>query len=121
MCLIQLLNLLTLPSILSGKWMVKDYLYQFVGKEDAVDYGGAFEQFGKMDDLLVKQPLTTDVLMLLHDLTQFENLMPRFSATVPPCWNEIQQEQQQRRHPQHLQQQGEAMQHTRTWRLQQDR
>lgn len=101
--------------------MVKDYLYQFVGKEDAVDYGGAFEQFGKMDDLLVKQPLTTDVLMLLHDLTQFENLMPRFSATVPPCWNEIQQEQQQRRHPQHLQQQGEAMQHTRTWRLQQDR
>ena len=59
--------------------------------------------------------------MILHDLIQFENLMPRFSATVPPCWNEIQQEQQQRRHPQHLQQQGEAMQHTRTWRLQQDR
>lgn len=72
------------------------------------------------DDLLVKQPLSTENLMLLHDLTQFENLMPRFSATVPPCWSEIQQEQQLRRHPQHLQQQGEAMQHTRTWRLQQD-
>ncbi|CAH1791767.1 unnamed protein product [Owenia fusiformis] len=72
------------------------------------------------DDLLVNQPLTAEVLHTLHNLTQFENLMPRFSATVPPCWTEIQQEQQQRRHPQHLQQQGEATQHTRTWRLQPD-
>jgi baculoviral IAP repeat-containing protein 6 len=60
-------------------------------------------------------------LMILHNLIQFENLMPRFTATVPPCWSEIQQEQQQRRHPQHLQHQGEATQHTRTWKLQPDR
>ncbi|XP_064622207.1 baculoviral IAP repeat-containing protein 6-like isoform X2 [Lineus longissimus] len=71
-------------------------------------------------ELLVKQPLTVEVLSSLHELIQFENLLPKFSATVPQCWAEIQQEQQQRRHPQHLQQQGEATQHTRTWRLQRD-
>uniref|UniRef100_T1IPT5 Dual E2 ubiquitin-conjugating enzyme/E3 ubiquitin-protein ligase BIRC6 n=1 Tax=Strigamia maritima TaxID=126957 RepID=T1IPT5_STRMM len=71
-------------------------------------------------DLLINQPLTDDSLKLLYELVQFENLTPRFSATMPSCWAEIQQEQKQRRHPQHLQQQGEAMQHTRSWRLQQD-
>ena len=64
--------------------------------------------------------LVPETLTALHSLTQFENLMPRFTATVPPCWSEIQQEQQQRRHPQHLQQQGEATQHTRTWKLTQN-
>lgn len=72
-------------------------------------------------DVLAKKPLTVDNLILLHNLIQFENLMPRFTATVPSCWTEIQQEQQQRRHPQHLQHQGEATQHTRTWKLQPDR
>ncbi|XP_013417535.1 baculoviral IAP repeat-containing protein 6 [Lingula anatina] len=76
---------------------------------------------GSGNDLLVKHPLTTEVLMTLHELTQFENLIPRFTATVPPCWQEIQQEQQHRRHPQHLQQQGEALQHTRSWRLQHEK
>ncbi|XP_053375851.1 baculoviral IAP repeat-containing protein 6-like isoform X2 [Mercenaria mercenaria] len=71
-------------------------------------------------DLLAKQPLTFESLSHVHNLIQFENLMPRFTATVPPCWTEIQQEQQQRRHPQHLQHQGEATQHTRTWKLQPD-
>ncbi|XP_022332916.2 dual E2 ubiquitin-conjugating enzyme/E3 ubiquitin-protein ligase BIRC6-like isoform X4 [Crassostrea virginica] len=71
-------------------------------------------------DLLAKKPLTVDNLILLHNLIQFENMMPRFTATVPSCWTEIQQEQQQRRHPQHLQHQGEATQHTRTWKLQPD-
>lgn len=71
-------------------------------------------------DYLTKQPLNPDNLAQLHSLTQFENLMPRFTAVVPPCWSEIQQEQQQRRHPQHLQQQGEATQHTRTWKLSPD-
>ncbi|XP_028983369.1 baculoviral IAP repeat-containing protein 6 isoform X2 [Betta splendens] len=73
-------------------------------------------------DLLVDQPLTTDSLMSLVELTRFETLTPRFSATVPPCWVEVQQEQQQRRHPQHLHQQhhGDAAQHTRTWKLQSD-
>ncbi|XP_024864880.1 baculoviral IAP repeat-containing protein 6 isoform X2 [Kryptolebias marmoratus] len=71
-------------------------------------------------DLLVDQPLTTESLMSLVELTRFETLTPRFSATVPPCWVEVQQEQQQRRHPQHLHQQhhGDAAQHTRTWKLQ---
>uniref|UniRef100_A0A3Q2XNE1 Baculoviral IAP repeat containing 6 n=1 Tax=Hippocampus comes TaxID=109280 RepID=A0A3Q2XNE1_HIPCM len=73
-------------------------------------------------ELLVDQPLTTESLMSLVELTRFETLTPRFSATVPPCWVEVQQEQQQRRHPQHLHQQhhGDAAQHTRTWKLQSD-
>jgi len=72
--------------------------------------------------LLIDQPLTTGVLSTLHTLTQFENLQPRFNAMVPPCWTEIQQEQQQRKHPQHLHQKhGDASLHTRTWRLQPDR
>ncbi len=74
-------------------------------------------------DLLVDQPLTVETLSSLVELTRFETLTPRFSATVPPCWVEVQQEQQQRRHPQHLHQQhhGDAAQHTRTWKLQSDR
>ncbi|XP_012868979.1 PREDICTED: baculoviral IAP repeat-containing protein 6, partial [Dipodomys ordii] len=73
-------------------------------------------------DLLVDQPFTLEILTSLVELTRFETLTPRFSATVPPCWVEVQQEQQQRRHPQHLHQQhhGDAAQHTRTWKLQTD-
>ncbi|XP_028323473.1 baculoviral IAP repeat-containing protein 6 isoform X3 [Gouania willdenowi] len=73
-------------------------------------------------DLLVEQLLTTECLRSLVEMTRFETLTPRFSATVPPCWVEVQQEQQQRRHPQHLHQQhhGDAAQHTRTWKLQND-
>lgn len=74
-------------------------------------------------DLLVDQPFSLETLTSLVELTRFETLTPRFSATVPPCWVEVQQEQQQRRHPQHLHQQhhGDAAQHTRTWKLQTDR
>ena len=72
------------------------------------------------EDMLANHELTTDTLQQMYELTQFEVLLPRFTANVPPCWSEIQQEQQQRRHPQHLQQQGEATQHTRTWKLQPD-
>ncbi|KAG2467020.1 BIRC6 protein, partial [Polypterus senegalus] len=73
-------------------------------------------------DLLVEQPFSAETLTSLVELTRFETLTPRFSATVPPCWVEVQQEQQQRRHPQHLHQQhqGDAAQHTRTWKLQAD-
>ncbi|XP_039574732.1 baculoviral IAP repeat-containing protein 6 isoform X5 [Passer montanus] len=73
-------------------------------------------------DLLVDQPFSLETLTSLVELTRFETLTPRFSATVPPCWVEVQQEQQQRRHPQHLHQQhhGDAAQHTRTWKLQSD-
>ncbi|XP_058880863.1 baculoviral IAP repeat-containing protein 6-like isoform X4 [Acipenser ruthenus] len=73
-------------------------------------------------DLLVDQMFCAESLTSLVELTRFETLTPRFSATVPPCWVEVQQEQQQRRHPQHLHQQhhGDAAQHTRTWKLQTD-
>ncbi|XP_041105893.1 baculoviral IAP repeat-containing protein 6-like isoform X2 [Polyodon spathula] len=73
-------------------------------------------------DLLVDQTFCAESLTSLVELTRFETLTPRFSATVPPCWVEVQQEQQQRRHPQHLHQQhhGDAAQHTRTWKLQTD-
>ncbi|XP_069464004.1 baculoviral IAP repeat-containing protein 6 isoform X2 [Ambystoma mexicanum] len=73
-------------------------------------------------DLLVDQALSIETLTSMVELTRFETLIPRFSATVPPCWVEVQQEQQQRRHPQHLHQQhhGDAAQHTRTWKLQTD-
>ncbi|XP_056669227.1 baculoviral IAP repeat-containing protein 6 isoform X17 [Monodelphis domestica] len=73
-------------------------------------------------DLLVDQPFSLETMTSLVELTRFETLTPRFSATVPPCWVEVQQEQQQRRHPQHLHQQhhGDAAQHTRTWKLQSD-
>lgn len=73
-------------------------------------------------DLLVDQQFSLETLTSMVELTRFETLIPRFSATVPPCWVEVQQEQQQRRHPQHLHQQhhGDAAQHTRTWKLQTD-
>nr|KAG5700865.1 hypothetical protein BaRGS_012272 [Batillaria attramentaria] len=71
-------------------------------------------------DYLANGPLVSREPAGTTQPAQFENLMPRFTATVPPCWSEIQQEQQQRRHPQHLQQQGEATQHTRTWKLTQN-
>uniref|UniRef100_A0A2C9JJC5 Dual E2 ubiquitin-conjugating enzyme/E3 ubiquitin-protein ligase BIRC6 n=1 Tax=Biomphalaria glabrata TaxID=6526 RepID=A0A2C9JJC5_BIOGL len=77
--------------------------------DDVVDHLGT--------ESLTSQPLTAESVTMLHSLIQFENLLPRFTAVVPPCWSEIQQEQQQRRHPQHLQQQGESTQHTRTWKL----
>ncbi|XP_077994932.1 dual E2 ubiquitin-conjugating enzyme/E3 ubiquitin-protein ligase BIRC6-like isoform X2 [Glandiceps talaboti] len=74
------------------------------------------------NDLLIKQPLSPENLSRLVELTKFETLVPRFTAAVPPCWTEVQQEQQQRRHPQHLHRlhHGDATQHTRTWRLQPD-
>ncbi|XP_067680641.1 baculoviral IAP repeat-containing protein 6-like isoform X2 [Haliotis asinina] len=83
--------------------------------EDVVDHAVGKPSSGM--ELLAKKPLAAETLSGLHSLTQFENLFPRYTATVPPCWSEIQQEQQQRRHPQHLQQQGETTQHTRTWKL----
>ncbi|XP_071961824.1 dual E2 ubiquitin-conjugating enzyme/E3 ubiquitin-protein ligase BIRC6-like isoform X2 [Antedon mediterranea] len=75
--------------------------------------------FMQSPECLVNQPITAENLKQLTELTKFETLIPRFSATVPPCWTEIQQEQQQRRHPQHLHQRhhGDATQHTRTWKL----
>ncbi|XP_046401534.1 baculoviral IAP repeat-containing protein 6 [Ischnura elegans] len=66
-----------------------------------------------------RSPLTLELLHQLHQLTQFENLVPCYAATVPPCWLEMMQAQKQRRHPQHLQR-GDEVQHTRTWRLLQD-
>ena len=66
------------------------------------------------------EDLSLKTLKSLVEMTTFENLVPRYTAIVPIFWSEIQQEQQQRRHPQHLLQnsQGDASCHTRTWRLQ---
>lgn len=76
--------------------------------------------FFSSDQLLVNKPvLGLPELHLLHELTKYENLSPCYAATVPPCWTEMMQAQKQRRHPQHLQQ-GDELQHTRSWRLQND-
>lgn len=83
-------------------------------------YKGIIAYFYSSDQLLVnKAALGVTELHLLHELTKFENLSPCYSATVPPCWTEMMQAQKQRRHPQHLQQ-GDEIQHTRSWRLQND-
>ena len=87
--------------------------------EDGVD--GATKDQPVTEALLVQQPLSLETLTALHELTHYEELLSSFTGTAPPCWTEIQQEQQQRRHPQHLHRHGEGVQHTRTWRLQQDR
>ncbi|XP_038074812.1 baculoviral IAP repeat-containing protein 6-like [Patiria miniata] len=102
-----------------GKSVKKAMSEQEVAAEEETD---AAEEKQIVDDYLANQPISMKNLSVLWQLTQFETLVPRFSATVPPCWVEIQQEQQQRRHPQHLhqRQQGDATQHTRTWKLQPD-
>ena len=71
--------------------------------------------------MLVNEKMDTNTLLLLRELTLCENLLPKFSATLPQCWVEVQQEQQQRHHPQHLHQRGDNNQHTRSWRLTPDR
>ena len=79
---------------------------------------------------LFEAPLTVQSLSQLSRLTECENLSGKFTATLPPCWQEVQQEQVQRKHPQHLQQSvhiagapGSSTDQstanaTRTWRLQ---
>ncbi|EFN66625.1 Baculoviral IAP repeat-containing protein 6 [Camponotus floridanus] len=72
------------------------------------------------DQLLAhKSNFSYSDLRLLYELTRFDRHSPAYSATVPPCWNEMMQAQRQRRHPQHLHQ-SEDQHHTRTWRLQSD-
>nr|CAD7460369.1 unnamed protein product [Timema tahoe] len=72
------------------------------------------------EQLLVNRPsLGLPELQSMLELTRCENLSPCYAATVPPCWSEMMQAQKQRRHPQHLQQ-GDELQHTRSWRLQND-
>ena len=70
---------------------------------------------------IVGSPLTSSTLQTLHQLTEFENVSSCFTATVPPCWTEMLQAQKQRKHPQHLQTQGEDFLHTRTYRLHSDK
>jgi len=72
------------------------------------------------ESISLTEECTIQNLLKLLQKTEFENLVPRFTAIVPPSWSEVQQEQQQRQHPQHLHQQGlgDATLHTRTWRLQ---
>ena len=73
-------------------------------------------------DELFSPPLTVTNLKQLNELTESENLSGRFTATLPSCWSEVQQDQLQRKHPQHLQQSltsaGEVASVTKTWKLQ---
>ncbi|XP_048586023.1 baculoviral IAP repeat-containing protein 6 isoform X2 [Nematostella vectensis] len=95
-------------------------------KEDVVDgeatgsHASASTPESSLESLGLRDNITAEALSSLLKMTEFENLVPRFTAIVPPCWSEVQQEQQQRRHPQHLHQQslGDATLHTRTWKLQ---
>jgi len=67
------------------------------------------------------RPMTPEHMERLQSLTACENLSGKFTATFPAAWTEVQQEQQQRKHPQHLQQtEGTNSQASliRTWKLQ---
>lgn len=52
---------------------------------------------------MLSAPLTPKILDLLTEATDCEHLSGKFTATLPPCWNELQPDQQERKHPQHLQ------------------
>ncbi|XP_065342145.1 baculoviral IAP repeat-containing protein 6 isoform X6 [Cloeon dipterum] len=89
-------------------------LYLNSSNTDAPDHASA----GTSQELLAYQPATLSNLRTLQQLTKCVNLTPCFTANAPACWSEMMQAQKQRRHPQHLQQGGEELHHTRTWRLQ---
>ncbi|XP_059477801.1 baculoviral IAP repeat-containing protein 6 [Neocloeon triangulifer] len=91
-------------------------LYLNSSKVDAVD--SAMPGTSSAVDLLAYQPTTLSSLRTMQQLTKCVNLTPCFTANAPACWSEMMQAQKQRRHPQHLQQGGEELHHTRTWRLQ---
>jgi baculoviral IAP repeat-containing protein 6 (apollon) len=86
-------------------------------KPDVVDYVSPGTS-SSSSDLIAYQPVTLTNLRTLQQLTKCVNLTPCFTANAPACWSEMMQAQKQRRHPQHLQQGGEELHHTRTWRLQ---
>ena len=62
------------------------------------------------------QPVTMACLLSLVQLTEFVTLMPRFTASVPSSWVEVQQDQQ-RLHQHSL---LDPVLHTRTWKLRSD-
>lgn len=62
------------------------------------------------------KPITTDSLVSLVHLTEFVTLMPRFTASVPSSWCEVQQDQQRLHHHTLL----DPGLHTRTWKLRTD-
>jgi len=62
------------------------------------------------------EPVTMAGLLSLVQLTEFVTLMPRFTASVPSSWVEVQQEQQ-RLHQHSL---LDPVLHTRTWKLRSD-
>ena len=65
--------------------------------------------------LITEQPISYESARRLLTLTHFQPSCPRLTASVPPCWVEMTTAQQQRRNPQHLQQQ--AAESTRCWTL----
>ncbi|XP_068681369.1 baculoviral IAP repeat-containing protein 6-like isoform X1 [Montipora foliosa] len=62
------------------------------------------------------RPISLDSLISLVQLTEFVTLMPRFTASVPSSWFEVQQDQQ-RLHQHTL---LDPVLHTRTWKLRSD-
>ena len=76
--------------------------------------------FSDTQVLLSELPVTESSLRQCLELTVFSPGCPRLSATVPPCWLEMTQAQQQRRNPQHLQQHHAPTEATRCWSLDSD-
>ena len=62
------------------------------------------------------QPISMEFLQHLVQLTEFVTLMPRFTASVPSSWVEVQQDQQ-RLHQHTL---VDPVLHTRTWKVRSD-
>lgn len=62
------------------------------------------------------QPISMEFLQHLVQLTDFVTLMPRFTASVPSSWVEVQQDQQ-RLHQHTL---VDPVLHTRTWKVRSD-
>ncbi|XP_064603703.1 baculoviral IAP repeat-containing protein 6-like isoform X3 [Liolophura sinensis] len=71
-------------------------------------------------DILAKQPLTTESLMQLHDLIQLKTLCQGLVQLYHHAGQKYSKSSSNGATPQHLQHQGEATQHTRTWKLQTD-
>ena len=74
---------------------------------DFVSVAAAFNQ---------DQPISMEFLQHLVQLTEFVTLMPRFTASVPSSWVEVQQDQQ-RLHQHTL---VDPVLHTRTWKVRSD-
>lgn len=72
------------------------------------------------EPLLAELPPSQESLLKCLQLTVFRPGCPNLVASVPPCWVEMTQAQQQRRNPQHLQHPHNVLnsaESTRCWSL----